>query len=158
MVNWRSWRTLQLDECQGESRRRCSRVLATMAALHLHDHVFLAERVGSTGTEAVVAWRNSANALHSATSHGAAPVPSDTATSSFYQHPDPPYTNIFQHEPWYPVIDQAALDSVPPGINPLTGAVFNPHADLPPPFYLHGIRSGWRAVTPPTDTDSDSEW
>ena len=39
----------------------------------------------------------------------------------------------------------------------VTGAVFNPHTDLPPPFYLHGIRSGWRAVTPPTDTDSDSD-
>ena len=46
----------------GESRRRCSRVLATMAALHLHDHVFLAERVRGTGMEAAVAWRNSANA------------------------------------------------------------------------------------------------
>ena len=35
-------------------------------------------------------------APHGATSHGTAPVP-DTVNSLFYQHPDPPCTNIFQH-------------------------------------------------------------
>ena len=35
-----SWRPLWLEECRGGPRRRCSQVLATMAALHLHDHVF----------------------------------------------------------------------------------------------------------------------
>ena len=36
---WRSWQALQLEECQGESRRRCSQVQATMAALRPHDHI-----------------------------------------------------------------------------------------------------------------------
>ena len=36
----RSWQLLEQEECREGSRRRCSRVLATTAALHLHDHVF----------------------------------------------------------------------------------------------------------------------
>ena len=85
-------------------------------------------------------------APHGAASHGAAPVPSDTATSSSSQHPDPPCTNIFQHEPWYPATDHIP-GTLPPGINPLTGAVFNPHTDLPAhPLVLHGHTSGWRPV------------
>ena len=91
-------------------------------------------------------------APHEATAHGAA--------SPFYQHPDPPYTPDLLAAFRRMGIDPPGPfpEPGPPGINPLTGAVFNPHTDLPPPFYLHGIRSGWRAVTPPTDTDSDSEW
>ena len=41
-------------------------------------------------------------APHEAASHGAAPVPSDTVTSPFFQHPDPPYTNIFFRHCRYP--------------------------------------------------------
>ena len=79
-------------------------------------------------------------APHEATAHGAA--------SPFYQHPDPPYTPdviaAFRRmgiDPPGPFPEPG-----PPGINPLTGAVFNPHTDLPPPLVLHGIRSGWRPV------------
>ena len=69
-------------------------------------------------------------APHEATSHSTASVPSDTV-------------NIFQHLPWYrdAVANNSASDTV---------------ADLVsrPRFHLHGIHSGWRAVT---HSDSDSE-
>ena len=70
-------------------------------------------------------------APHEATAHGAAPVPSDTDT------------NIFQHhaEEEDAFAEFSAADTV---------------ADLvsQPRFHLHGIHSGWRAVT---HSDSDSE-
>jgi len=70
-------------------------------------------------------------APHEATAHGAAPVPSDTDT------------NIFQHhaEEEDALAESSTADIV---------------ADLvsQPRFHLHGIHSGWRAVT---HSDSDSE-
>ena len=70
-------------------------------------------------------------APHEATAHGAASVPSDTDT------------NIFQHhaEEEDAFAESSASDTV---------------ADLvsQPRFHLHGIHSGWRAVT---HSDSDSE-
>ena len=70
-------------------------------------------------------------APHEATAHGAAPVPSDTDT------------NIFQHhaEEEDAFAESSTADIV---------------ADLvsQPRFHLHGIHSGWRAVT---HSDSDSE-
>ena len=70
-------------------------------------------------------------APHEATAHGAAPVPSDTDT------------NIFQHRDAEEdaFAESSASDTV---------------ADLvsQPRFHLHGIHSGWRAVT---HSDSDSE-
>ena len=70
-------------------------------------------------------------APHEATAHGAAPVPSDSDTSIF-QHRDA------EEDPF---AESSASDTV---------------ADLvsQPRFHLHGIHSGWRAVT---HSDSDSE-
>ena len=70
-------------------------------------------------------------APHEATAHGAAPVPSDTDT------------NIFQH---HDAEEDAFAES----------SSSDTVADLvsQPRFHLHGIHSGWRAVT---HSDSDSE-
>ena len=91
-------------------------------------------------------------APHEATAHGAA--------SPFYQHPDPPHTNIFQHllptsrpvhqhppsSPSVTITDPPASGPVPNAINPLTGAPFNPFTDLPPRWMVNGVTGGWRPV------------
>jgi hypothetical protein len=70
-------------------------------------------------------------APHEATAHGAAPVPSDTDTNIFQRHAEE--EDAFA--------ESSTADIV---------------ADLvsQPRFHLHGIHSGWRAVT---HSDSDSE-